>query len=730
MVWVIVNNRDQTGNIHFTNFELDMALSDPLPVLTFELIDINSTINLDFNQNIMLWDENAAPDHTINGVTIQSVPTVNVIADGSFNNAGFYWTIGGVNHAIGSIGSNKVTFTFSNTTGSGLANDANVLQLNDTNGHPSLPVGYVTPGQTYMFSVYVQGNSVVNADYYFQINWLDVNRNLLSSTVTGNAAPPSTKTRLNVSGVAPAGAAYAQPQVGAYPTVSGTNSGNITFDTLLIEPVWFPNRAMGNNAPISYPSPDCNFFQVNTIQLPDLSCARRNRLFYGYIADLEVSYEGKKRTWLVHCRPMGDVIENGGSGTPINASYSQQTDIFIINDIVTTYFSGTPAGGVVSTLLSTGQANSSQPLSTLAGTGQTIDSITIVDQTFREVMNNLCDITGFAYHTDPYMYVRYHPIPYDYTPFTLLSDPNNQPNNVTTFAPQEYTYIKDGTQIKNSVKVVGGQVQTTVQEQFSGNGSNKVFTLANTPVAVTAITIGGSAFAPTSANKIGIQGQDTNGAGGVVALMDATTKKVTFNSAPASGTNNVVITYTQNRPVSVLVEENTSIGKYGRRFVAKVTDTNLVSNTAAKTRGESEIVQWAFPVQNLAFKLSSEMGANWQPINMLIMPGTTILFTSALDNLTNQPFVIQTTKVTSPGGGINIYEYEAGVYRPKMLDIHRNLHKAVARNNNAGATTPVQVTYEVLSDNMLYIDSVTAAGAASSGAYVYGQAIYGYSSFL
>lgn len=716
MVWVTVNNQDQTNNIHFTNAELDMALSDPLPTFTFELIDVNSTIALDFNQNVMIWDENAAPDHTVSGRIVQTVPTLNLVQDPLFSNGTTSYVIGGVNSAIASITGGFATFTFSNTTGAGIGNDGNVKQKT-----ASLALGYITPGQAYMFSVYVQGFSTpTNIQYYFQINWLDANFNVLSSTASTPAAPPGTQTQVNVQGTAPANAVYAQAQMGAFTTVSGTNSGTIKIGSIMIEPVWFPNRALGNNQPVSYPSPDCNFSQVTTFMMPDQTYARRNRIFNGYIANLEASYEGKKRTWAIQCRSKGDVIENGGVNTPINASYSGVTDAFIIDDIITTYFSG---------ILSHGQANSSQPTTTLV-TGTTIDSISFVDQTFREVLNNICDITGFAHHIDPYMYVRYHPIPYDYTSFNLLSDPAHQPDNVTTFAPQEYTYIKDGTQIKNSVKVVGGQVQTTVQEQFSGNGTNKVFTLANTPVAVTAITIGGSAFAPTAANKIGIQGQDTNGTGGVVALMDATTKKVTFNSAPASGTNNVVITYTQNRPVSVLIEENTSIGAYGRRFVAKITDTNLASNTAAKTRGEAELAQWAYPVQNITFKLSSEMGANWQPINMLIMPGTTILFTSTLDNLSNQPFVIQTVKVTSAGSGVNLYEYEAGVYRPKMLDIHRNLQKAVARNNNTGATTTIQVVYEVLRDNMLYLDSVTATATASSGAYVYGVALYGYSSFL
>lgn len=714
-MWIIINNQDMTGLIHPGNIDLSLSLGDPLATLSFEVIDTTSSLSLDFYQNVMVWDENAFPDFTSGGRAISTVPTLNLVIDPSFVGPGTSFTKGGTYPGIITITFTNAAFVFSNQPLTGISHDARVTQNTAV-----LAPGYITPGQSYIFSFYISATSPVNLQYYLQVNWLDNNLNALSSTTSTPATPPTSNTRVSMQATAPANAAYAQVQFGVYAT-NATNSGTVNVGTLQLEPYWFPNRAMGyGGVPVTYPTPDCNFFQVNTYIMPDNTYARSNRLFYGYIANLEATYNGTVRTWKVDCRSMGDVIENGGTNTPIDVTYTGFTDAAIINDLVSNHFSG---------VLSTGLINNSSPSTTVV-TGPTIDSVSFTDQTFREILNNLVDITGFAYFIDPYLYVRYHPIPYDYAPFSLLSSTVTQPDYVTTFPPEEYTYIKDGTQIRNSVKVVGGTFQVTVQDIFSGDGATKVFNLTQIPVSIIAISVNGGSttYAPTNSNKIGVQGQDVNGVSSVVALMDASNQKVTFNSAPAIGTNNVIISYTQNRPVSILVEENTSIGAY-RRFVAKVEDSNLASNAAGKVRGESEIAQWAYPVQNITFKLSSKWTANWQPVNMFLMPGTTILFTSTLDNLTNQPFVIQTVRVTSQGGGVNVYEYEAGVYRPKLTDHIRNVQKSLARNPSTGGTTAIQLTYEVLRDQTLYSDSVTPTTGTPPAHYVYGTAIYGYSSY-
>jgi len=636
------------------------------------------------------------------------VPTLKLVLDPIFAFSTSYWTTGGTNAGIISFGSAPnygFLLTFNNLGTTGLANDAHLVQS------PSvIPVStrYVTPGQTYMLSVYVQGtNSPTNIAYYFQINWLDANQNYISNVNTGFAAPPTTQTRISVSGVAPANAAYVQAQIGGYAT-STTNSGNIVFTSAMCEPVWFPNWAMANGTPITYPTPDVNYHQPTTYQMPDGTYSRVNRIFLGQISHLEAVYEGTKRTWTVDCQSNEVLLENGAI---INASYEATQDTDLINNIISTYFLN---------VLGTGSANNTQPLSTMVP-GAVIDSVTYNDLTFREIMNQLEDMTGFVYTIDPFNELRYYPVPYAYAPFSLVVQA--QPDYATTFAPIDFKVTQDGTQLQNSIKVIGGTAQVGVQDTYNGDGSTTVYNLSAVPAALTQISIGGSVYAPTSSNKLGIKGRDTNGVNGVVALSNPKSKKVIFNTAPSAGTNNVVISYNTNAPVVVLVEENTSIGQFGRKYAGKVNDTSISSTAAARIRGESELGKWAYPVTELDFSLASGYG-----VNTYLSPGTTILVTSAADGFTRQPFTINTVRITSQGGGVNVYEYKAGVYRPKVQDFFRNVHKAVARNTNTSGITAPQQTYEVVTDQTNYSDSATAT-IQTAGSYLYGTAVYGYSSF-
>jgi hypothetical protein len=329
-MWTIIAGVNQTLSIPPDNYEINAAISDPLTTAAFTVKDPGSLINLAFGQTVMIYDESFPPYGTT-----PVVPTLNLSLDPLFAFGTSYWTTGGVNSSIISFGSAPTygfQLTFANLGTTGLANDAHLVQAPAV-----IPAGYVTPGQKYCMSVYVQGtSSPTNIQYYFQMNWLDANQNYLSNANTGFAAPPTTQTRFSVSGVAPANAAYVQAQVGGYAT-NTTNSGNIVFTQVMVEPMWFPNWAMPNGTPITYPSPDANYHQPTIYQMPDGTYSRVNRIFLGTIANLEAEYEGTLRTWTVDCQSSEVLLENGAI---INESYeaTQDTDLIVIYQMKTTVF--------------------------------------------------------------------------------------------------------------------------------------------------------------------------------------------------------------------------------------------------------------------------------------------------------------------------------------------------------------------------------------------------------
>ena len=551
-----INGVDQTNFIDHPSLQGSKATTDPLESMSFEFVDIGSQMSLTVGMPITVWDD-ATPSSQV------SVPTRNyvmnqLIAVSSPTTPFGPWTVGGALSSVlsfNNVAGYGMTATFANTTYSGGNNTAYIQQN----------VGYsffagIMPGQTYMASTTVQGSGTIsNIKAFLTIQYLDGQQNALGSAFTTSITPTTSLSKFSVSGVAPANTVYAQVSVGALTTVSGTNSGAILFTqnttsttaNVCLEPVLFPNQALADGTPITYPTPDCTTTNDDVAILPDGTTTRLRWMFNGYIKDVKKSYDGTNRTYILDCMPLGDVIDNGAI---INAAFENTTDQTIINNLVSTYFSG---------LLSIGQPNFTAP-PTSVQFGQNISNVAYSDVTFRDVLNSLSDSTGFIYYVDEYNYVYYNDTPFNYSLYQVNVD---SPDYMVSFPPQNYTVEYDGSQLRNSVKVLGGQYYTVSTDVFSGTGSQKDFTLTSPPQNIQNITIGGSLYAPTSSNKVGVVGQDTLGSGGYVVTYDPNSSVVHFFTAPASGSSNILITYPTYRNVAVQIEDNQSIGQYQRRIL-------------------------------------------------------------------------------------------------------------------------------------------------------------------
>jgi len=700
---------DLTNLIDHPSLAGSKSTSDPLESMTFEFVDIGSQLYPTFGQHITVWDDTTPS-------TVVQVPTRNylvnqLIAGSSPTTPYGPWVTGG---ALSSVLSFQIvapvyamSATFANNTYSGGNNTAYITQN----------VGYsffaaIVPGQTYMASVTIQGSGTIsNIKAFLTIQYLDGTQTPIGSPFTTEVVPTLSSFKFSTSGVAPAGAVYAQMLVGGKATVSGTNSGVIQFihsgsgilGCVTLEPVLFPNGHLEDGTPILYPTPDCTTTSIDAAILPDGTTTRMRWIFNGYIKDIKVTYEGTNRTYVLDCMPMGDVIDNGAI---INAAYESTTDQAIINNLVSTYFS---------TTLSTGQPNFNLPPATV-NLGQNISNVSYSDSSLRDVLNSLADSTGFIYYVDEYNYLHYSDTPFDYS---LIQVNVDSPDYVTSYPPQNYQVEYDGSQLRNSVKVLGGQYYTSSTDAFNGNGSTKSFTLTSPPQNFQNVTIGGTLYAPTSSNKVGIVGQDKLGVNGVVVLYDHNSSVVTFNTAPASGTNNVLVTYTTYRNVAVQIEDNNSIGQYQRHFYSKVTDTTIADSPTAQMRGVSEVGAFAQPLIILTFDL-----------NVYIARGLAVLVTSALDNFAAQAFIVQQVDTKSMGGGVVVYSYTAGQYRPSMTDSSRNTYKALQGTGSGSGSTVVQLTVESMVDSTYYGDSVSGVLSAVVTATYGGAGVYyGFASF-
>jgi hypothetical protein len=678
-VYTTINGIDRTRNIEPDGLSLSMSLSDPNSTCDFTVDDSALAIVLKDLMSVIVWDENAP---AING--IPTVPSMNFMQNAAFYPSLAGWTSGGTNGGLltffQTVYGNVKTVFSNSPVASGYLQQTTLLN-------------YVQPSVSYMFSIYVIGQSPVNLQYFLQINWLDSSQILLSSVTMTPTSPPALQQRVSISGVAPANAAYAQVQFGARAT-SGTNSGTIIFGTAQFEPMWFAWNG------VSYPTPDLDFFQVNTVQMPDGTYSRKCRIFAGYIENLVRSYVGRQRFYAVQCASLAKRAENLG---PVAASYTQTQD----TDIIAATLANPPFTGI----LTAGQQNQFAPSSTLIP-GSVIDSVTYTDATFREELNGLCDTSGSQFLVDPYAYTWYFP-PGFTAQITELSD---TPDNVTTFAYHDFQIEDDATQIQNTITVEGSkQNAAAITDVFSGNGVKTVFDLTEPPHTITSVTVNGSNI------RTGVDGVDKLGSV-FKALISKQNQTITFQTAPSNVASNVLVTYTYEDPVFAEIISADAVSSQGNQtFWGLVKDSNLTSTTAAKNRGLAELTKNAFPRQILTLSA----------LDIFMPPGSLILFTCQLEDMSRQPFTVQTVKANPQGGGVVKWDYTAGSYNPTLIDHIRNVSKAVKRSTTTANVPVIQSIDVAIFDTIHLNDSVTINynGAPASGPYKYGSAKYGFSTY-
>lgn len=167
------------------------------------------------------------------GVDIYLNPTkINYITNPSFETNTTGWTARNGSIATSSsqsmYGSNSAYLT--------IAGSATTSGISVTSSPISTYLPPVTVGQTYTYSIYVRDVDTAK-QYVNYIGWYKADGTLLSTT-TGTATTVTSTgwTRLNVSGVAPKNAAYAQPYTySATAFTSGDASKHVYFDAALFE---------------------------------------------------------------------------------------------------------------------------------------------------------------------------------------------------------------------------------------------------------------------------------------------------------------------------------------------------------------------------------------------------------------------------------------------------------------------------------------------------------------
>lgn len=696
-MWTLIDGFDKTNSVRSLEgggpfpITFTQAIGDAISSLDLTVVDKNSQLALDTGMEVIVWDENAPPTLTPNGITIPTIPAHNFILNSAMQNNGT--TSGLLNFVL--TGPLFNIFTFPTNTFTAQLPFVNYALGSAFAQQVSLH-GYVKPGQKYLWSVYVQGTGTIsNIQSIVKIQFMDVNQNLIGGITSDVSTPPSTQTRISVSATAPSNAYFVLASFGGQSTVAGSNSGTIVFSSPQLEPMWFAGRG------VSYPTPDLNRAQVAAALMPDGTYSRMCRLYSGYIDTLAASYEGLTRLWTLTVAPPSVALENNAL---IDINFSSTYDDTIISTVVGTYFVG---------MLSIAAPNTTGAVPIVRGVN--IGNASYADVSFKDILNSLADQSGYTYYVDPYYRLHYNPSFYGAAAFGL----SDQYDNVTTFNYIDYSYLKDATQRRRQIRVIGGKFFAPFTDLISGNGSTVTFTFTYQPYSITSLVSAGVK------QRVGVSGVDSFLTGTFDVLVDKPNKLLTFNAAPPSGVGNIVCDYSYERPISaeVIDQDTTNVPNAPAyaipNYVSKVHNTAIGDTATAVTRGLAELSKLSKTLPVLSLKT-----------NVFIQPGLTVYFTSHQDGIINQPYILQTLTASYLGNGVNEYACTLGAYLPTMSDHLRHAYQTHTRSiSNANVTDPQQTDivfseYVAYSEQPVIWTNQTAFVAKYGGPGTYGFCSY------
>jgi hypothetical protein len=680
-MWTTINGVDRTDKIGPKTIQVEQTLNDPMPKARFRVSDQGSQFLIKGLQEVVMLDEAGVASPTINQLINPNWDIFTVF------NVVSYWPI-----------ASTFTGTAPTITYTSLNPGTSTIQI-DVSPTSEAKVYYYTQqsllgtavaGQTYTFSATVARASIVNSKAQLIMSYADSNGNVLA-TFTRDITTAGTSQQV-ISGLAPANTAFATVKFGIQTLAAGGCTGVYTFSNVQFEAQTFASRG------ISYPTPLCNHLQANCVVLPSGYTVRQTRLFAGFTSRASRSYAGKQRRWNVEAFSYMKLLDS----SYISGTYSGLTDAQIISNLLDqAVYAVHPRGANVR--LITGN----NVISTMTMPVMTFDTISLLD-----ALNQIADISGCSFYVDNYGDLHYFPWNYLNTPFEL----SDTPDNVKTFAYSELQLDEDATQPKSRVVVAGGSYTPTWTDSFTGNGTNKQFTLTQlTPQTPITISVAGAG------KKVGINGQNTFSQGYDV-LLDINGHFILFNVAPANAAS-VVANYAFVSQIRIRAWDLLSINQtYGIAFDAKVTDSTITSPQTALERGIQELDDFANSRSVLHFKTQKAL-----------VPGQVVPITSALDGLASTNFLIQRVVLMRQGGDIIEYQVDAGAYIPDVIAIIKNLHKMNALQQlgySNGAAIGLLQDDVTFNEYFSFSDSFSVTTAASSN-YFYGNAAakYGFAQY-
>ena len=212
-----------------------------------------------------------------------------------------------------------------------------------------------------------------------------------------------------------------------------------------------------------------------------------------------------------------------------------------------------------------------------------IDYIGFAHESLRSALNKVAERTGgrtFGVDAVPEFWYRKGDEASYASPYTWrLTDDEGDWSSEYLPMVVKPVYDRDATELRNSVKVLGGATLSTVQtETFAGDDVTTVFQVDYPPDVVVSVDVGGIA------QTVGIYYVDDPA--DFDCLVEYDRRQFHFDTAPASG-KDLVIQYRYSTRVDVTVTDATSIASVGTIWAPVLEDTSISSAAQGSALGSA-----------------------------------------------------------------------------------------------------------------------------------------------
>lgn len=390
-------------------------------------------------------------------------------------------------------------------------------------------------------------------------------------------------------------------------------------------------------------------------------------LFSGYIQKLTLSTQSSgEAIILIDCIDQSWLLDR----CLVHKTYESYTDKEIIEDIVTTYCSGS---GITTTNVIE---------------GVTIDQLSFNYIQPSQALRQICDLTGRNWYIDYDKDIHYFPLATEAAPFNIDSTNNDYSNLKIT---------KDNSQLKNRVYVRGGtRLSDATTYSTKGDGSKTKFVLPDKPHNVT-ISVNGSS------KTLGIKNVDLTGYDYYLNFQEKYIEQDSGGSV-LSASDTLLVNYQYDIPILVAVEDQDSIEADGVKEFA-IFDKQIETTQAARDRASAEITDYAADIIEGSFTTYTNGFKAGQYININL---------ATYD--INANYIINGVTARSLGGGL--YEYEIQLASAKTMGIIRFLIELLEANknlieldDNESIDELFTLTDSLIADSILDSLTIDSAGA-------------------